>query len=243
MQDPESGESKEKSNFRFFWFLFFKLWSFSYSNHHNFRWIFTITRKIKIEKIVQYIFHTIQHIAHLSWKWDQNWGRGARGVCISLVGTEPKAGLPITIARNLPSFDLILYVYQYCVCKIAVQCTAIFHVQYWLDAWSLEQAWRVYSVHPTNFLLVGAWWPHLTAIFPYWKKLCCRTNWASIYFLWLRRNARFIQLSVFLYKAPTHRDIFSKCYQIKPKSDCIYHFPIDLETNGRPFGYKSIGKW
>ena len=26
-----------------------------------------------------------------------------------------------------------------------------------------------------------------------------------------------------------HRDFFSKSYQIKPKSDCIYHFPIDLE--------------
>ena len=26
-----------------------------------------------------------------------------------------------------------------------------------------------------------------------------------------------------------HREIFSKSYQIKPKSDCIYHFPIDLE--------------
>ena len=27
----------------------------------------------------------------------------------------------------------------------------------------------------------------------------------------------------------THREIFSKSYQIKPKSDCIYHAPIDLE--------------
>ena len=26
-----------------------------------------------------------------------------------------------------------------------------------------------------------------------------------------------------------HTEIFSKSYQIKPKSDCIYHFPIDLE--------------
>ena len=32
-----------------------------------------------------------------------------------------------------------------------------------------------------------------------------------------------------------HREIFSKSYQIKPKSDCIYHFPIDLEPNGCPF--------
>ena len=33
----------------------------------------------------------------------------------------------------------------------------------------------------------------------------------------------------------THRDILSKSYSIKSKSDCIYHFPIDLELNGRPF--------
>ena len=30
------------------------------------RLIFTITQKI--------VFHSFQHIAHLSWKWDQNWG-------------------------------------------------------------------------------------------------------------------------------------------------------------------------
>ena len=29
-----------------------------------------------------------KHIAHLSWKWDQNWGVGE--VCISIVGTEPE---------------------------------------------------------------------------------------------------------------------------------------------------------
>ena len=40
-----------------------------------------------------------------------------------------------------------------------------------------------------------------------------------------------------------HRDIFSKSYQRKPKSDSIYHAPIDLEPNGRLFGSKSIGKW
>ena len=30
----------------------------------------------------------------------------------------------------------------------------------------------------------------------------------------------------------THRENFLKSYKIKPKSDCIYHFPIDLEANG-----------
>ena len=32
-------------------------------------------------------------------------------------------------------------------------------------------------------------------------------------------------------------------YWIKPKLDCIYSFPIDLEPNGRPFVSKLIGKW
>ena len=40
-----------------------------------------------------------------------------------------------------------------------------------------------------------------------------------------------------------HREIFSKSYEINPKSDCIYHFPIDLDPKIRPFAFKSIGKW
>ena len=39
----------------------------------------------------------------------------------------------------------------------------------------------------------------------------------------------------------TRREIFSKFYQVITKSDCIYHFPIDLEPNGRSIGYKSMG--
>ena len=45
------------------------------------------------------------------------------------------------------------------------------------------------------------------------------------------------------YRGTSCREIFSKFYQIKPKSGCIYHFPIDLDPNGGPFGSKSIGKW
>ena len=40
----------------------------------------------------------------------------------------------------------------------------------------------------------------------------------------------------------THREIFSKYYSIKPKLDCIYHAPIDLERNVRSLGSKSIRK-
>ena len=39
------------------------------------------------------------------------------------------------------------------------------------------------------------------------------------------------------------REIFSKSHQIKPKSDCIYYAPIDLEPTRSPFGSKSIGAW
>ena len=39
-------------------------------------------------------------------------------------------------------------------------------------------------------------------------------------------------------------EIFSKSYEMKPKSDCIYHFPSDLDPNGRPFGDQSVhGKY
>ena len=38
-------------------------------------------------------------------------------------------------------------------------------------------------------------------------------------------------------------EIFSKSYCIKPNPDCIYHFPMDLEPNGRPLRYRSIGKF
>ena len=69
MKDAKCVESNEKSIFRF---LFFELWSFLNSKHPNFRWIFTITRQIKIGKL---IFHSLQHVPHLSWKPDQNWGR------------------------------------------------------------------------------------------------------------------------------------------------------------------------
>ena len=72
MKDAEWAESKEKSYFRFFWFLFSSYGLF-WLNHPNFRYIFSITRKIKIWK---FIFHSIHHIVHLSWKWDQNWGGG-----------------------------------------------------------------------------------------------------------------------------------------------------------------------
>ena len=40
-----------------------------------------------------------------------------------------------------------------------------------------------------------------------------------------------------------HRGIFSETYEINLESDCIYHFSIYLEPNGRPVGSKLFGKW
>ena len=52
----------------------------------SFRCIFKITRKIKIGK---FVFHSIQNIAHLSWKLEKNWEGGGEGFCISLLRTGP----------------------------------------------------------------------------------------------------------------------------------------------------------
>ena len=41
-----------------------------------------------------------------------------------------------------------------------------------------------------------------------------------------------LKLSEILAQKPTCREIFPKSYQIKPKSDCIYHFPNQSE-NGK----------
>ena len=49
-------------------------------------------------------------------------------------------------------------------------------------------------------------------------------------------------MGVFQFEA-VHNEILSKYYLIKPKSECMYHAPIDLEPNRRSFGSKSIGAW
>ena len=51
-----------------------------------------------------------------------------------------------------------------------------------------------------------------------------------------------INLYIQIY-AYTHREKFPKSYEIKLISDCIYHFLIEFESHGRPFGSKSIGKY
>ena len=105
MQDAVYSETNEKSNFTYFRFLFFELWSFLYSKYGPFSMNFTITRekknlsevifqvivensskigtmtsqnyqnmtitrKIKIWKIWNLIFHSFQNIPHLSCKFE-----------------------------------------------------------------------------------------------------------------------------------------------------------------------------
>ena len=56
MNDTESAEAKEKANFRFLRLLFFELWSFLYSNHPNFRWIFTIANSKSKNRKIEFSF-------------------------------------------------------------------------------------------------------------------------------------------------------------------------------------------
>ena len=68
----------------------------------------------------------------------------------------------------------------------------------------------------------------------------CDSKW--IYIDAHTLNRRYITFENYLMKI-THRKIFSKSYWINLKLDCIYHFPINLEPNGHPFRFISIGKW
>ena len=49
--------------------------------------------KIKIRKIRKLIFHSIQHLAHLSWEWEKNWEDG--GSAYPYFGQDPKFLIPI----------------------------------------------------------------------------------------------------------------------------------------------------
>ena len=44
-------------------------------------------------------------------------------------------------------------------------------------------------------------------------------------------------------RSRARRESFSESWSIKPKSDFIHHFLIDLEPNRISFGSKYIGKW
>ena len=82
--------------------------SFLKHYHPNFRWIFTITRKIKIRKL---IFHSIQHIAHLSLKPERKKKEGAD--CLS---SDEKKTLKIRDKKyNLLTFNMFDILNRFCV--------------------------------------------------------------------------------------------------------------------------------
>ena len=72
MKDPESAESKEKSNIRLYRFLVFELWSFFgqfCSKNRKFSMNFLMTRKLKIGEFLYYIFilFSTLRIIHKNW--------------------------------------------------------------------------------------------------------------------------------------------------------------------------------
>ena len=76
--------NRKKNHIYDFFVFIFRVMVIFVQKTVNFRSIFTITEKLK-----KLIFHSIQHIAHLSWKLEQNWGGG---VSIFLLWTWPKIG-------------------------------------------------------------------------------------------------------------------------------------------------------
>jgi len=90
MKDPESAESKEKLNLRFFRFLFFELWSF-FGHFFDvitliFVQFFMITRKIKIGEFFIIIFFILFNTHRIIYK---NKTERGRGVYIPLIGKRP----------------------------------------------------------------------------------------------------------------------------------------------------------
>ena len=85
MKDAESAESKENQISDFF----FRVVVIFVLKTVNFRWIFTKTRKIKIRKIRKLIFHSFQHILHLSCNiehfWRRRWGSGLPHLLMSSI--------------------------------------------------------------------------------------------------------------------------------------------------------------
>ena len=126
---------RKKNQFSdWFRFLFFELWSFLYSNHPNFRWIFTITHKTEIWKLI--IKKPENRIIHKNRIKTE--GRGEQSWKF-LVGTEPnneatnvsaKATMPVGFklacgahsdthllfeAHLLPPFFFVLWHLSSCV--------------------------------------------------------------------------------------------------------------------------------
>ena len=109
----------------------------------------------------------------------------------------------------------------------------------------------------TQFVLnILKYWIHLYLVYTgnYFRNLI-KSNWNHIVFtmfrlIWNTQTGCIEYLPMMQFNALAGsikillEELFSKSYQMKPKSDCIYHAPIDLEPNEKcQFGFKSIRKW
>ena len=56
-------------------------------------------------------------------------------------------------------------------------------------------------------------------------------------------DQKFAWITACLVRGNSIYKYISNIYIHLSESDCSYHFPVDLEPNGRPFGSKSIGNW
>ena len=103
----------------------------------NFRWIFTTTRKIKI---IKYIFHSIQHIAHLSLGWEQNLGGH-----LHILSWE------ISQFWNKSIYLSIIYVYIYRY--IYIKSISILGGRLHILSWEISQFWnKSISIWPTSLI-------------------------------------------------------------------------------------------
>ena len=91
------GWIERKIKFQIFIFLFMVIFRHFCSKNCQFSMNFHDNLRNRNRKNRKLFFHSFQHIAHLSWKWNQNWGWG--GVYISFVGTQPKYFVSIRFRR------------------------------------------------------------------------------------------------------------------------------------------------
>ena len=83
------------------------------------------------------------------------------------------------------------------------------------------------------------------AIYKTKLKLSLRTKMRLQIYFTLDRNQMFIQRCSLVYVQVHTEKSFLNLIKSTPKSDCIYHAPIDLEhqTDSVRLRYKSTGKW
>ena len=105
----------------------------------NFRLIFTIIQEIKFGKL---FFHSFQHIAHVSWKWDQYWEGGLHVVSwdrAHLILFWASSNIVLStrlLSKKLPNMRDNLYCHIRCL-KLQIWTAIVKEVEYNLLDWPL----------------------------------------------------------------------------------------------------------